>query len=247
MVATTADYNFAVVVDEFLDLKDFPNPNGPSLRAQIRTRALEIFAHPDVRYMPAFKILDLVAELVNAAGEIAAEHQLRANEATALLSAHSSDTTPLVQQFLLDAALERARYEPMMLEANGNDARAYRNLILTKRWQAMLHAHQSLTALPADWVAVVTTTVDQAMHAPVFARYRTGPLLQLFAEMLQRARQLHESAAPIIQLTEHIGAQSALWKRYALKAARYEHKPGHEPAAPNRVLAPTTTGPHAIH
>lgn len=246
MVTISNPYHFTSVVDEFLALKEFPAPNGPALRQRLRDRTLAILAHPDIRYMPAFKILDIVAELVNTAADIAAEPQLRQNEAFALLDAHSSDQSPLIRQCLLDAALERARYEPMMLlDAEDSDALAYRNLILSKRWHAMLAVHQSLITLPPEWVHQVSSMVEQAIHDPAFARYRTGPLLQLFAEMLQQARQLHESHATLGTLQEHISPQSALWRSYVLKAARYQQKSA-EPT-PGRVPTTPLPGRHAIH
>jgi hypothetical protein len=143
MVALSEQYNFASVIDEFVTLKSFTGPHGDFLRERMRRRALDLLAHPDIRYMPAFKLLDLLAEMVNTASAIAEEPQLRRNEAQALLDSHISNNAPLIAQFMLEAALERARYEPMMLEAADTDAMAYRNLTLTKRWQAMLAAHQA--------------------------------------------------------------------------------------------------------
>lgn len=236
MVALSEQYNFASVIDEFIALKSFPTPNGDALRERMRKRALEILGHPDIRYMPAFKLLDLLAEMVNTAAEIAAEPQLRRNEAQALLDSHMSDTAPLIAHFILEAALERARYEPMMVEAAGADALAYRNLMLSKRWQAMLAAHQAHAPLPAEWAQAVEHAVLQVISAAAFTEYRVGPLLQFFAEMLATARQLHETAAPLAQLNDHLGEHSPLWKRYALKNARYrEHAPT-DPHADHRDL-----------
>jgi len=254
MVALSEQYNFPSVVEEFLDLKSFDGPNGPLLKGMVKRRAAEILAHPDIRYVPAFKLLDLVAEIVNVAHEITLEPQLRQHEASALLQSHISDTSPMVNQFMLDAALERARYEPMMLDAPGADALTFRNLMLAKRWHAMRDAHQTHSDLPNSWADAVSHAVEQAIAAPAFADYRVGPLLQFFAEMLQQARNLHDSAATLTQLEDHIGPQSPLWKRYALKAARYK---SHEtPAAqeetralPNQARMPDVPLPskHSLH
>lgn len=246
MVNVSNTHHFASVVDEFLALKEFPPPHGAALRQRLRERALTVLSHADVRYVPAFKMLDMVAELVNTAADIAAEPQLRQNEAFALLDAHSGEQSPLIKQFLLDAALERARYEPMMmLDAADHDGLAYRNLILHKRWESMLAVHRSLITLPAEWIAQVDDTVEQAINEPAFAQYRTGPLLQLFAEMLQQARHLHESHAPLSQLAEHISSASNLWRSYLLKAARYQQKV--DAPSPTRIPTVPAGGRHAIH
>ena len=254
MVALSEQYNFVSVIDEFIALKSFPLPHGDFLRERMRKRALEILSHPDIRYMPAFKLLDLSAEMVNTAAAIAAEPQLRRNEAQALLDSHISDAAPIVAHFMLEAALERARYEPMVVDATGADALAYRNLMLAKRWQAMLAAHQAHAALPEDWVLAVGDHVLQVISAPHFVDYRVGPLLQFFAEMLAIARQLHDTAAPLTQLRQHIGEHGALWKRYALKNARYrEHAPT-DPHADHRDLPAQSRVPpiplpakHSLH
>lgn len=224
MVTLSAHYNFKSVIEEFLELKSFSGPHAEILRDQVRSRASEILANPDIRYMPAFKILDLLAEIVNTTDAVAAEPQLRAHEATALVRASLSENSPLIREFMLQAALERARYEPMMVDAPESDALAHRNLTLKKRWQAMRHAHQELATLPTDWIALVNETVEYAIAAPCFRQYRFGPLLQLFAEMLAAARDLHAANATLDTLREMLSEDGALWKRYALKAARYLDK-----------------------
>lgn len=247
MVALSEQYNFSSVIDEFTALKSFPQPHGDFLRDRIRARALDILGRPDIRYMPAFKLLDLVAGMINTAADIAAEPQLRRNEAQALLDAHVSDSAPLIVDFMLEAALERARYEPIMLEADDADALAYRNLLLSKRWQAMLAAHQTHAALPAEWTQAVSDAVLKVISAPVFAEYRIGPLLQFFAEMLALARQLHETAAPLPQLRDHIGEHGALWKRYALKNARFRDLPTSTAPTSSRVPAIPQPAKHSLH
>ena len=232
MVMHADHYDFTAMIDAFLALKSFPEPNGDFLKTTMRQRAQHLLSHADVRYVPAFKLFDLLAELSNIADALAQEPHLRPNEALALFSSHSSDASPLIQQFRLEAALERARYEPlMMLDAEKTDAQAYRIRTLTARWHAMVHAHQSLSPLPSEWLGIVHATVSKAIAAPVFGDYRIGPLLQLFADMLEQARLLHESAASPRQLSKHIGESSALWKRYALKQARYRNDGG-APAGP---------------
>ena len=137
MVAAVSDYDFTALVDDFLAHKKLAGPLATLAQGAVRRRALEILAQPDVRYMPAFKILDLLATLTSISAAVAEAPQLRAPEAEALLRESLSDTAPLVRHFLLDAALERARYEPMMLSLFTSDREAERVLILTRRWAAM--------------------------------------------------------------------------------------------------------------
>lgn len=246
----SAHYNFRSVVEEFFELRPFKGPHAETLRQMVRARASEILAHPDIRYMPAFKILDLLAEMVNTASAVALEPQLRAVEARALVRETLTDQSPLVRQFMLEAALERARYEPMMIESHGIDALTYRNLTLRKRWAAMMHAHQALATLPEAWMLAVNDAVERAILSDIFQSYRTGPLLQFFAEMLQAARQLHAASAPIETLQSSLAPESGLWKRYALKAARYQEKnPEEAQALPAHARIPGLpyATPRSVH
>jgi len=222
MVSLTPNFNFASVVDDFFALKTPQGPHIELLHQQVRTRAEELLANPDTRYMPAFKILDLLAVMVNTATDVAAESQLRAHEATALLRANLADNAPIIRQFVLDAALERARYEPMMIVESEDIS--HRDLALHKRWEAMLSAHQALEPLPADWETTIGHGVATIIAAPDFHAFRQGPLMQLFAEMLQTARHLHRESASLAQLEAALGPDAPLWKRYALKATRYGEK-----------------------
>ncbi|MEJ0009847.1 MAG: hypothetical protein WDN72_04560 [Alphaproteobacteria bacterium] len=220
MVATSRQYDFPAILDAFFSLKPLTGPHAGALRRIVEERASAILAHPDMRYMPTFKLLDLFAEYTNHAAAIDAEPQLRAPEATALLRNLLAEDSARNRQFLLDAALERARYEPMMLDADSGKA-ATRDALLRKRWQAMREVHQGLAALPADWLAAVEHTVELVIAAPNFRNYRAGPLMQYFAEMLHAARQLHAAGLPLDELTRVLGKQGPLWKRYALKSARF--------------------------
>lgn len=244
MVAQLPDVNFISVVDDFFALKTLSGPHAAALKTQVRDRAAELLDTPDTRYMPAFKILDLLAAMVNIASEVAAEPQLRAHEATALLRANLADAAPLVRQFLLDAALERARYEPMMLLESEDIP--HRDLALRKRWAAMLSTHQSFAPLPPDWESALGRAVESVITAEAFHAYRQGPLLQLFAEMLQTARHLHREQASMAQLEAAIGPNAPLWKRYALKATRYEEKPdnGSSSLRPEARVPTPPASPH---
>ena len=246
MVVQAPNYNFASVVDDFFALKTLSGPHADILRTQVRARAEELIGNPDTRYMPAFKILDLLAVMVNTATDVAAEGQLRAHEATALLRANLADSTPLVRQFILDAALERARYEPMMLVES--EETSHRDLALHKRWDAMLAAHQSLEPLPEAWEKTIGQAVETVMAAEAFHAFRQGPLLQLFAEMLQTARHLHRESATLAQLESALGPDAPLWKRYALKATRYGEKHSDDDSTlPPEARIPTPPRSPQVH
>lgn len=241
MVDTASEYNFANVIDDFFATRTIEGRNAALITSTIRNRALVLLAHPDVRYMPAFKILDLLAALVNIAAAVADAPQLRPNEIQALLRESLSDTAPLVQQFLLDAALERARYEPLMLSPQ-SDRAAERELILQRRWAAMRAAHQEKAHLPDSWIDVIDNTVERALAAEEFRQFRQGPLLQLFAEMLATARKLQQQNQPLKALESALSEHAPLWRRYALKAIRYGEKKRSTP--PLQALQPPT---HRLH
>ncbi len=245
MVSLSHEYNFSGVVEEFFALKTLHGPHAELLQKQVRERAAELLGNPDTRYMPAFKILDLLAVMVNTATDVADEPQLRAHEATALLRANLADSTPLVKQFVLDAALERARYEPMMIVES--DDISHRDAALHKRWDAMLAAHQELEPLPAEWETEISAAVASVMKAEAFHEFRQGPLLQLFAEMLTTARKLHREKATLKRLREALGPDAPLWKRYALKATRYGEKPDDESSLPAESRVPTPPNSPRMH
>lgn len=224
MVDVRHPYNFSGIIDEFFALKPPHGPHAKLLRQLVEERVGTIMDHKDVRYMPAFKILDLIADMVNSATALDAEPQLRETEARVLLRNGLSDEAPRVRQFLLDAALERARYEPMMIMGATVTGDNLRDLTLRKRWQAMKTAHQALHPLPPAWLSIVDAAVDAVIIAPCFTNFRIGPLMQCFAEMLETARRLFEKQAPPETLIAALAEGSPLWKRYALKAGRYRTK-----------------------
>ncbi len=224
MVALHRTYNFSSIIDEFFALKPLKGPHADALRDIVETRVRDVLNHNDVRYMPAFKLLDLIADMVNHAAALDAEPQLRSTEATALMRNALDNESPRLRRFLLDAALERARYEPMMILGSAVAGDGMRDLTLRKRWQAMHATHQSLNQLPGAWMTIVDAAVDAVIAAPCFANYRAGPLMQCFAEMLELARQLHDKESPPEVLIHALAEGSSLWKRYALKAARYRAK-----------------------
>ncbi|MFZ4124957.1 MAG: hypothetical protein ACOYJ2_02645 [Rickettsiales bacterium] len=214
-------YDFETLLAHFFELHPLHGPHRKKLAELVRKHAHGILEHPDVKYMPAFKVMDLISEMVNHAADIDAEKQLREIEAVKCLEAEFATNAPLLRSFVLEAALERARYEPLMLIGEFDDATAHRASLLDRRWRAMREAHTHVHSLPEAWLHALDSAVTLVISAPTFREYRVGPLLQMFAEMLQYARQLHEHHMPIESLTAHINEKSALWKRYKLKAKRF--------------------------
>ena len=241
MVDTAATYDFTSVIDGFLAQKKLVGRNGAFITATIRSRALTLLANPDVRYVPAFKILDLLAAMVNIGAAIDDAEQLRPNEISALLRESLSDSAPLMRQFMLDATLERVRYEPMMLGTRITDPGVERDTILQRRWAAMRAVHQEKVGLPDDWIELVDTAIDHVIAAKEFLRFRQGPLLQLFTEMLSVARKLHQQGESLETLESSLSDHGALWRRYALKTARYGEKQT-KPADIRSIQAP-----HTVH
>ena len=224
MVSTAFTYDFTAIIDGFFSRKKIRGVHSAIITASVRDRAMTLLSHADVRYMPAFKILDMLAALVNIAGAIMDAPQLRPNEVKVLLRESFSDSTPLIRQFMLEAALERARYEPLMLASPASEAAAERDLILQRRWAAMRAAHQEKAQLPDDWMDAIDTAVEHAMAVKDFQRFRQGPLLQMFAEMLAIARKFRQQAESLDALEFAISDSGALWRRYALKTARFSEK-----------------------
>jgi hypothetical protein len=241
MVSTASTYDFTAIIDGFFSRKKIRGPHAALITASVRDRARTLLSHDDVRYMPAFKILDMLAALVNIATAIMDAPQQRPNEVKALLRESFSDGTPLIRQFMLEAALERARYEPLMIATPANESTAERDVILHRRWAAMRAAHQEKAQLPDDWMDAVDTAVEHAMTAKAFQHFRQGPLLQLLAEMLAIARKFHHQRETLDALETAISDGGALWRRYALKTARFSEKAAK--ASDIKSIQP----PHTIH
>jgi len=214
-------YDFQTLLAHFFELRPLTGVHRVKLTELVETHARTILSHPDAKYIPAFKVLDLLAEMVNRAAAIDEERQLRAIEAIKLCEAEFAPTAPLLRNFMLEAALERARYEPIMMHGDFSDAASHRSSLLEKRWRAMREAHRGTHVMPDEWLQAVDAIVLRAIGSDTFREYRVGPLLQMFAEMLQSARQLHGANLPLHTLNAHIGEKSALWKRYQLKAKRF--------------------------
>lgn len=224
MVSQASAYDFATVIDGFFAQKKLGGANAALITTTVRRRALELLERPDVRYMPVFKVLDLLAAFVNIATAVADAPQLRPAEVQALLRESLSDGTGLIRHFMLEAALERARYEPLMLHDTGLEADGIREQMLERRWAAMRATHQEWADLPEAWLEILDQAVERALEAEEFREFRQGPLLQLFAEMLSLARGMHQQGAKPEQLALALDETGILWRRYALKSERYRER-----------------------
>ena len=242
MVETASSYDFSVIIDDFLLRKKLSGPHRNTITTTTRARALSLLSHPDVQYMPAFKMLEMVAALVNMAGAIDQATQLRPSEVNALLRESLSDTTPLLRHFMLEAALERARYAPLFIGDERREAMVARELVLQRRWAAMRATHQENASLPDDWMECVDTAVEAVLNADAFCSFRQGPLLQMFAEMLSIARTFHQSGESLNKLASALSSTGTLWRRYSLKYARFG-QPKPKPAD-MKAIQPAS---HTIH
>lgn len=241
MVSSAYAYDFSAIIDGLLARKKIQGPHANVILSTTRERGLNLLSLPDARYMPAFKILDMLAAMVAIAAAINNATQLRTNEVHALLRESFSDDTKLMRHFMLEAALERARYEPLMLEVKVTNPRAERSMILERRWQAMRTAHHEKVALPNAWMDIIDAAVNRALTAEIFLDFRSGPLLQMLAEMLALARKMQQQNESLASLEKALSPRGDLWRRYALKTIRYR-----EPASVATDVA-KLQAPHTIH
>lgn len=242
MVTQHSAYDFSAILDGLIARRKIQGPHAAIIVATMRERCADLLSLSDVRYMPAFKILDLLGAMIEIAAAIAQATQLRPNEVRALLRESFCDDTALMRQFMLEAALERARYEPMMLDTQGQNPAHARSMLLKRRWLAMREAHQQKFTLPEAWMQAVDEAAHHAMTAADFTDYRMGPLLQMLAEMLALSRKTYQQHDTIDSLTQALSPQGAIWRRYALKAKRYG-----QPASQTPDISKHSATLHTIH
>lgn len=196
------------------------------LEKEISEQLHSLIESPTTTHLPRHKWLEYITGCLDHATTIAQEPQLRAHEARAMLLQVIGNGTHFHNRFMLEAALEQARYAPMMLTNTPKDDAQERQWLLEKRWQAMKEAQQTHIPLPNDMLDMLNHNVQKAIHATCFANYRVGPMLQFFAEMLNIAYKLHDSGQPAHQLEEELGASSSIWRRYELKSERFKQEDG---------------------
>ncbi len=209
-------YDYTTVLASFFEAAGELPAHNHSLKPVVESAARRALEHPDSTFMPAFKVLDLLSGLVNLCIGIAREPHLRVGEAKAMLQNLVTDDAPLLRTFYREAALERVRYEPVMLTETYTTPLDHRNALLTVRFKRMREIYESAGLLDATTAGTITRHATHAMQNADFITYRAGPMCQLFADMLRLATE--RTGADLDTL---IGPQSALWKSFRLKSNRY--------------------------
>lgn len=251
--------------DDFLDilegLTDQLGESGALLpdayQNTLQNAAMDILSHPDMHYVPGYKITELMADMVNIAASVHAEGWLAADESFQQLKEALGPDGIIRQAFLADAAMERARYEPIMLAETYGSPLAERNAILSLRLKRLLAARQTFDPLPNSYVRSVRMAGNRAIHAECFKIYRIGPMLQFFADMIKQADQISETTYDefegIAALSETLREDGRLWKLYRHKAPRFAAKAG-DPllndsftTRANMVYIPDTPGSPTLH
>lgn len=204
--------------------------------------ANRLLSHPDAHYMPDYKLTELMANLVNVAASISSEGWLSPEESLQQFRSCSGLDSQLALEFLANARMERARYEPIMLAERFESPRSERNAILRMRLKRMLAARQTYDPLPGSFVRAIRIAGQRAIQAPCFATYRIGPMMQFFADMITQADQIadttYDEFAGIAALNHVLREEGNLWKLYRHKAPRFSAKPGdplHEGVFTNRA------------
>lgn len=223
----------------------------------ITDRAKQLLASPDTHYLPGYKLTELMADLINIAATISAEGWLSHQEAIEHFIHATSDNSPLVLEFMATAKMERARYEPIMLTQRYDTPQAERNEILRVRLKRMLLARQSHDPLPHSFVRAIRIAGHRAIHAPCFATYRIGPMLQFFCDMIKQAEHIHITTYDEMQgvaiLNHTLREESPIWKLYRHKAARFSAKPddplhnNHFPTRATMLYVPDRPGRPTLH
>lgn len=228
MVHQSADYQD--VLDKLLEqLADSGASLFPRCREEVSATARRILTQTELHYMPSYKITELLADLVNLAASISSEGWLSQEESVAQWHRCTASTSTLVQSFLSEARMEKARYEPIMLADRHRTPRSERNAILRLRLKRMLDARQTYAPLPSSFVRAVRMAGDRAIHAECFSTYRIGPMLQMFADMIRHANQVSDQTfdefAGLESLSYLLREEGTLWKLYRHKAPRFRAKP----------------------
>lgn len=236
-------YDYSTVLASFFDAAgDLPEHTN-HLKPLIEATARHALSNPDVPFMPAFKVLDMLSGLVNLCVSIAREPHLRPNESRAMLSQLISDDAPLLTHFYREAALERVRYEPVMLTEHFNSAWLKRNAILQIRLSRMCDIYLSAALLTPEKHNIVTQHAQSALQSNDFSTFRAGPMCQLFAEMLSATVNTSSTE----EIASLIGPTSKMWRRFRLKSHRFSadvSDPLITGASPNRIESPIPVTHH---
>jgi hypothetical protein len=223
--------------DDFLDILDHfyaqVTDSGAILFAgchdAARAAARDILSAADLRYIAGHKVTELMANIVNLAASISAEGWLSDKQAMVNFRECTRLGSPLTAQFLTAAAMEKARYEPIMLTQAAQTPLAERNALLRIRLTRMLQARQAYAPLPDAYLHILQAATERVLNASCFATYRPGPLLQFVDEMIQLADQIHAQPFDMLQgcaaLSDALKEEGRLWKLFRFKATRFQAKP----------------------
>lgn len=210
-------YDYHSVLASFFDASDLAPEKIAPFKSMAESAAHGAMQNPDIVYMPGFKVLDFLSSIVTQTVNIAAEPHLRIEEARAMLSQLIRADAPLRLRFAREAALERVRYEPVMLLHRYPNALEQRNATLAHRLSKMVGLYADTPHFSSTQHSAVMHFACMAIESSDFATYRAGPMCQFFAEMLQ----LVETDALRTNFDDIIGPQSILWRRFRLKSHRF--------------------------
>lgn len=219
-------HDFLEILDSFYDqLSESGALMFPGCYDATTQAAKRIMASADLHYVPGHKVTELMADIVNIAAAVSSEGWLNDEQAAANFHELTALNSPLVQSFMSDARMEKARYEPVMLAQTYQSPRSERNAILRLRLKRMLSARQGYDPLPNSYLRAIRMGAERALQADCFADYRPGPMLQLFSDMIaiadQVADQTFDELGGVSILHEMLQENSRLWKLYKGKAPRF--------------------------
>lgn len=238
-------YDYPAVLASFFEVAaDVPAERLMPLREMVESAARRALSHPDIVYMPAFKVLDFLSDLVELAISIASEPHLRSPEAKAMLNQLLTDNAPAFAELYREAALERVRYEPVMLTEQYDSPLAKRNAVLAIRLARMLAIYEASGLIPPSHLSSVRCMAELAMQSPDFSTYRAGPFCQFFAELLLEALRTESPS----DLDAAIGPHSRAWKSFRLKSQRFSADAG-DPliTGVSSEAIPLSDLPHRLH
>ncbi|MBN65949.1 MAG: hypothetical protein CMM94_00055 [Rickettsiales bacterium] len=226
-----AQTDFLDILEAFLDQYTETGILFPKFRETLSKHAHAVLEHTDVQYMPGFKLTALMADMVNLAATISADGWLSEKEALKRLEEEIAIDSPMMQLFLTDARMERARYEPLMLTTRCASPLEERNAILQMRLERMIAARQSHEPLPHSFCDEVKRAGERAIEAECFSAYRTGAMLQMFSEMIDQADEVadntYDELSGLAMLKDMLGEHGRLWKLFRFKASRFEADKDH--------------------
>lgn len=222
--------DFLEILDAFIEQHLETAPLFQGFEGILREAARAAVSEKGMRFMPGFKITNLMADMVNLAATISCEGWLSEAEAAKQLQALLDKNARLRRQFRQEVRLEGARYEPIMLSDDHATPLEQRNAMLRKKYARMVDARQSELPLPHSFIDEVMEAAERAIEAECFEVYREGAMLQFFAEMLQAADNVLEASFDELQgvsmLEEMLKPCGRIWRSFKMKASRFKAPAG---------------------